>query len=166
MRHLTLSLILFSLSHLAACAEQSDSNAVAAQSIARDLNYKHIKKAYLLAIVGTIDGRPVHVDNALLAIKLSSKDWLLVYASRNPQRQDGSDEKWHLHDIRDSDVVGYCGYKHVPTKEEISKFIQDSRFKYLPLKGFRIQRGQVFPDAWKEAFDMEPIFEITRNGIQ
>ena len=136
------------------------SNAVTASSVVFDLGYNNVTNAYLLALVSTVDERPLYLDDALLAVQLANGRWRLVHACRNPEDRREAHRRWVEFTVEDSNIPRFRDLDRVPTPLDVAEFIEDSSFHFRPDKGYRLIKGEVFYDTWKKALGYRPTYKF------
>jgi hypothetical protein len=125
-------------------------------SIVQDLNLHDVKAPYLLAFSAQVDDRPLYVENALLAIELTNGGWQLFNVFRHP-KETNLIPHWYVFSVTDVPVVGARYYGRKPTREEVETFLKDAWWSFRATEGFRLVRGEVYSEVWKNVLGYEPI---------
>jgi len=129
----------------------ADEGFPSARSIAQDLGYRDLDEAYLLAFVSEIDDRPLFVELALVAVKMKMGTWRLAHVGRNPRETYKEARRWRLRYIYDAHLSPSRDFGQRPSKDEVERFLHDSRWKFSAFPEFRIVRGRVFCETWERA---------------
>jgi len=79
-----------------------------------------------------VDGRPLYVEDALVAVELPRNRWRLVHASRNPKDTVEARRRWEIMDVSDGNVTGSKDFKHRPTEHEVDAFLKSSLWYFHP----------------------------------
>jgi hypothetical protein len=143
-------------------AAEVNTNAITAESIVRDLNYRDAKKQHLLAFMAQADNRPLYAESALLAIELTNEKWRLVHVYRHPKEHVEHFRHWKVAAMTDVPYTGSRDLERRPTKAEVEKFIRDTRWVFGPSNSFRLVRGVVYSEEWQRALGHEPKYEFPK----
>jgi hypothetical protein len=139
---------------------QERTNGVTGFSIATDMAITNIFDAQLLALISSVDARPLYLDDALVALKLQDGSWRLIHACRSPRDNSEVHRRWAEYTVMDSRIVSCRSFKERPTPIEVAEFIHDSCFLLKPRRGYRILKGEIFYETWKRILGYTPTYKI------
>lgn len=143
-------------------AAYRSTNPVTAESILPDLGIKCMMKPYLLAFKSQVDDRPLHVENALLAVQCSTDKWCLVTAHRHPKEKNEKFHHWNIDAQSDSSIIGIEYYNYQPTKSDIEEFLKEREWEFRAHPDFRLVRGEVYSKVWQQVFDYKPNYKFPK----
>lgn len=127
--------------------------ATTADEILKDLDYKPVASAHVLAFVSREDSRPWYVDDALLVLKMSRGGWMLVHAVRNPRfppGHRGGSNRWLVHHVHNAPFVGDRRFEKRPDRGEVDRFLKDNQWKIRPDRQWRVTRSEVDEAVWQQ----------------
>jgi hypothetical protein len=146
-------------------SEAGDEGFPTARSIAEDIGYQGIDKAYLLAFKSEIDERPLFVESALIAVKLKPGNWWLAHVYRHPRDSHVGALRWNLSAVRDAPFTPEMEFRHQPSKYEVETFLRDTWWEFSPSDHFRLLRARVFSDTWEKVLGYRPNHQFSgRNS--
>jgi hypothetical protein len=140
----------------------SDTNAATAGTVVQDLGIQKVKASHLLAFDAKVDGRPLYVEGALVAVEFKSHRWRLLHAYRHPRESRVEGRGWHIWIVNDAPVIGSKDFNKQPTQAEVEDFLRRTAWKFGASDGFRLVRGQVYADTWQNALGYRPAHEYPK----
>ena len=161
MKALLIACCVFALSSIGIVGDTNFIQTLTAQ-ITKDIKgerpHRLVNPTYtLLAFVSLEDERPLYVEEALLLIKDETR-WILAHVVRTPRHADGRPgSKWYHHHAFDAPWTGDRVFKEKPTKEEVSKFLKETRWQWhSDPDWFDVVGRAVNDEAWIKLLDMPP----------
>ena len=145
----------------AAGAEQAPKSEVTAESVVRDLKYRDVKTAYLLAhsvqVLPSDQTDEVPVEHALLLIEFATNNWRFIHVCLPCGWIDDS-TRWGLYRIFDGPLYrDHRDFTQRPTKAEVEQFLEDTGWRFESDDwGYRLLRGEVYADTWQKALGYKP----------
>lgn len=142
------------------CASHRNSGAETAgrraAAMVRDLRWTGVKTNYLLALVSFTVDRSTGIEEGLLALELTSHNWTLVHAVRQPHASQLRGRHWKVYVAYDIPHSSTRDFAERPTKVEIEKFLKDTNWPYPNHAGFHDYRSEVYKQEWQSAFGFSP----------